>query len=90
MAQRGAYARRNLGHRGAQAARLAAARGDMQRLTAAFDMFRSAVALLSRRRPPRDADQSAHRAAAAGLTRDVTAYLKDLADAIDRGDYDAQ
>ena len=81
---------RNAGHRAEHAARFAAAGGDMERLAAACDWFRASVLLLARRRPPRGVPQSAHAAAAGRLVRDATTYLTRMADAIDRGDYDAK
>jgi hypothetical protein len=82
--------RRNSGHRAARAARFAAAAGDMEQLAAACDWFRASVTLLARRRPPRGVPQAAHAAVAARLARDAAAYLTRMADAIDRGDYDAK
>jgi hypothetical protein len=81
---------RNSGHRQAHAARLAAAAGDMERLAAAGDWFRASVTLLARRRPPRGIPQAAHAATAARLAREAATYLTRMADAIDRGDYDAK
>jgi hypothetical protein len=85
-----AWTRRNADHRTQQAAAYATARGDRERLAAAFAWFRASVNLQARRRPPLGVPQDVHRQAAARLTRDATAYLKGLAEAIDRGDYDAQ
>ena len=81
---------RNAGHRTAQAARFAAASGDMGQLAAACDWFRASAALLARRRPPAGIPQAAHAAIAARLVRDATTYMTTLAQAIDRGDYDAK
>jgi hypothetical protein len=81
---------RNSGHREACAARLAAAAGEMERLAAACDWFRASVALLARRRPPRGWPRETHPAVAARLARDATTYLTRMAEAIDRGDYDAK
>lgn len=89
MPQYGAYANRNAGHKERQAALFAAARDDEQRLAAAFAWFRSSAALLSRRRPPRGTPRTAHEAAAVRLVREMTDHLKQTAEAIDRGDYDA-
>jgi len=83
-------ARRNAEHRTQQAAAYATARGDWERLAAAFAWFRASVSLQARRRPPPGVSQDVHREAAARLIRDATAYLKELAEAIDRGDYDAE
>jgi hypothetical protein len=90
MATHAAAAHRGADHRAAQAGRMAAATTDRERLSAAFDQFRSSTALLAKRRPPREANQFGNRAAAARLTEDMTAYLADLAAAIDRGDYDTE
>jgi hypothetical protein len=83
-------AQRNAGHRAEHAARLAGASGDMKRLAAACDWFRASVALLRRRRPPRGVPCTRNAAAATRLIHDATTYLATLADAIDRGDYDAK
>lgn len=80
---------RNAGHREAHAARFAAA-GETERLAVACDWFRASAALLRRRRPPRDVARDGNTAAAGRLIRDATTYLATLADAIDRGDYDAK
>jgi len=85
----GTHARRNAGHKTEHAARYAAARDDAARLAAALDWFRASAALLARRRPPRGAAPSANREASVRLTREVTAYLKNLAQTIDGGSYDA-
>ena len=81
---------RNAGHRAEHAARLASATGDMERLVLAAAWFRSSLALLARRRPPRGWPQETHAAIASRLARDATTYLTQMADAIDRGDYDAK
>lgn len=81
---------RNAGHRQAHAARFAGAASDMERLGAAFDWFRASISLLARRRPPRGFPQQAHAAIASRLARDATTYLTRMADAIDRGEYDAK
>ena len=83
-------AQRNAGHRAEHAGRFAAAAGEMERLAAACDWFRAAAALLARRRPPHGIPQAAHAAVAARLVRDATTYLVRMAEAIDRGDYDAK
>ena len=88
MTRYGAHARRNAGHRSRRARVYAAAPDDAARLSAAFDWFRSSAGLLARRRPPKGADREAHAAAAARLIRDMTAHLRQAAEAIDRGDYD--
>ena len=80
---------RNAGHRAEHAARLAAAPGDTERLAAACDWFRSSVALLARRRPPRGFPQQTHAVIASRLARDAVTYLTRMAEAIDRGGYDA-
>lgn len=90
MATRTATAHRGADHRGAQADRMATATTDKERLSVAFDQARSALALLAKRRPPRESDQFANRGTAARLTQDLTAQLAGLAAAIDRGDYDAK
>lgn len=90
MARRGAYANRNAGHRDRQAAKFAVARNDAERLSAAFDAFRSSVRLLARRRPPRPLSQEVHEAAADRLVREMTAHLRRVADDIDQGKYDIQ
>lgn len=80
---------RNAGHKAEHARRFAEARTDEERLTAAVDWLRSSLALLQRRRPARGFAPSAHRAAAVRLMRDTTAELRDLAERIDSGVYDA-
>lgn len=90
MPRRGSREMRNAGHKARQAARLAAARTDAERLAVAYGWFRSSAALLSRRRPPRGVSQETHRAAAGRLVRDMTDRLLECAQAIDRGDYDAR
>jgi hypothetical protein len=86
----GTWPERGADHRAAQSATWAAARDDAERLAAAFAMFRSAAALLGRRRPSRGTPASAHRDTAARLVRETAAHLKSLAEAIDRGDYDTR
>lgn len=88
MTRRGVYAHRNAGHRGRQARLFAQAQGDAAKLAAAYSWFRSSTALLARRRPPREADQKGNERAASALIRDMTAHLRQAAEAIDRGDYD--
>jgi hypothetical protein len=88
MTRHGAYANRGAGHRSRRARLYAAAPDEAARLSAAFDWFRSSARLLARRRPPEDADQQAHKTAAAGLIRGMTEHLRQAAEAIDRGDYD--
>lgn len=88
MPRNGTWANRGADHRSAQSRAYAAARDDRERLAAAFAWFRSSASLLSRRRPPQGAPQGAHAEAADRLTREMTAYLKERAEAIDRGDYD--
>jgi hypothetical protein len=88
MTRHGAYARRNAGHRARRTRLYAAAADDAARLSAAFDWFRSSARLLARRRPPEDVGEKAHEAAATRLVRDMTAHLRQAAEAIDRGDYD--
>lgn len=90
MATRAALAHRGQDHRAAQTARMAAATTGQERLSVAFDQCRSAISLLGKRRPPRDANQFGNSAAAARLTQDLTAQLADLAAAIDRGDFDTE
>ena len=90
MAQRGAYARRNAGHKAEHARRFAEARTDEERLDAAVGWLRSSLVLLQRRRPARGVAPSAHRAAAVRLMRDTAAELRDLAKRIDAGAYDAR
>jgi hypothetical protein len=92
MARRGVYAHRNQAHRAHQAAFLeeAAARGSWEELAAAFGVFRAAVKLLIRRRPPLGTPPGVHEAQAEALTRQVIAYLRDLAGRIDAGDFDAR
>ena len=90
MAQRGAYANRNAGHKDRWARRYAAASGDREQLSAAYDWFRSAAELLARRRTPKGTGQEVHQAAAARLVREAAEHLKTLAENIDRGEYDAQ
>ena len=88
MARHGVHARRGAGHRTRQAALFAAAQGDSAKLAAAYGWFQSSAALLARRRPPREADQKGNERAASALIRDMTAHLRQAAEAIDRGDYD--
>jgi hypothetical protein len=90
MPQYGAYARRNAGHKERRARLYAEARDDAARLSVAFDWFRSSAGLLARRRPPKDAPGDVHEAAAARLVREMAGHLKRAAEAIDRGDYDAE
>lgn len=90
MAQRGAYTRRNAGHKAEHARRFAGAANDRDRLAAAFGWFRSSALLLARRRPPRGTGQDVHRAASARLIREAAQYLKERAEEIDRGDHDAR
>jgi hypothetical protein len=85
----GAWANRNAGHKARRARRFALAASDGERLAAAYDWFRSSAGLLARRRTPNGIDQKVHEAAAGRLVREMTDYLKSLAEAIDRGDYDA-
>lgn len=84
-----ATGKRNAGHKARQAARFAAAPDDGAALVAAFDWFRSSVALLARRRPPAPFGQEVHEAVARRLVREMTAHLRQVAEAIDRGDRDA-
>lgn len=88
MPKNGAWANRGADHRTAQVQAYSRARDDRERLAAAFAWFRSSASLLSRRRPARSAPQRAHEDAAARLIREAAQYLKSLAEAIDRGDYD--
>ncbi len=88
MARHGVYAHRNAGHRERQAGLFAAAQGDTARLAAAYGWFLSSARLLSRRRPPRGADQEGNERAASALIRDMAMQLKQAAEAIDRGDHD--
>lgn len=81
---------RNARHKEVHALRFAGATADDEALAAGFAWFRSSVALLARRRPPRGVSQEAHRAEAARLKREAAAELKARAEAIDRGDYDAK
>jgi len=90
MPQYGVYANRNAGHKARQARLYAEAKDDAARLAAAFAWFRSSAALLARRRPPKGSDREAHEQASARLVRDMAAYLKRAAEAIDRGDYDTE
>lgn len=83
-------ARRNAGHRSEHARRFAGAATEEERLAAAVDWLRSSLALLQRRRPARGFAPSAHRAAAVRLMRDTAAELRDLAERIDSGAYDAR
>ena len=90
MSRYGCYANRGARHRGRQAALFAAARNDGERLRAAFDWLRSSAQLLARRRVPEGMSQTVHEQRAARLMQDATQYLRDLAEAIDRGDYDTE
>jgi hypothetical protein len=90
MSRYGCYANRGAKHRGRQAALFAAARNDGEQLRAAFDWFRSSAQLLARRRVPEGMSQTVHEERAARMTYAAARYLKDLAEAIDRGDYDAE
>lgn len=82
--------RRNSGHKGQQAQRFAVAVGDAAQLSAAFDWFRASAGLMARRRTPSGVDQAVHEEGSWRLIREMTAYLKLTAEAIDRGDYDAR
>jgi len=88
MTQRQVRREQNAGHRERQARILAAAQGDPERLSAAFDWFRSSVRLLERRGPR--AERETRQAAAARIMREMTANLKAAAEAIDRGDHDPE
>lgn len=90
MPRRGSREARNADHKAAQAARFAEARTDDEQLAAAFAWFRSSAALLARRRVPRGTSQDVHRVRAARLKREMAARLKETAEAIDRGDHDAE
>jgi hypothetical protein len=90
MPRPGSREARNADHKAAQARLFAGARTDDELLAAGFAWFRSAVALLARRRVPPGVNQSVHRAQAAHLKRQMAEYLKAHAVAIDRGDYDAK
>lgn len=81
---------RNAGHKARQAKLFAAAVTGDELLHAAWDWFRSSVSLLARRQVPPDASKEANREASARLKADMTAYLKSLAEAIDRGEYDTK
>lgn len=81
---------RNAGHRTVHAARFAAAADDAGRLAIAHDWLRASAALLARRRPPSGVPQLVHAETAAQIVRAAAAYLKELAEAIDRGDHDAK
>jgi len=89
MPRRGTWEKRNAGYKERQAAKFAAAGTDAARLAAAVDWLRASAALLARRRVPRGWSQEANRAAAARLARGAAVHLAELAQAIDRGDYDA-
>jgi len=80
---------RNAGHKSRHAGLFAQAQSDKERLAAAYAWFLASALLLARRRTPLHVDQEVHRTAAAGLIRDAAGYLATLAQAIDRGDYDA-
>lgn len=88
----GAYARRNAAHRARQAELLtqAARLGSWAELQVTFDVFRSAVRLLGKRRPPLGTPPGTHEAQAEVIIRQLTRYLRDLAVRIDAGDYDAR
>jgi hypothetical protein len=77
---------RNGGHRERQARLLAAAADDAERLSAAFDWFRSSVRLMERRGAR--AEREARAVIAERIMREMTVHLKQAAEAIDRGDYD--
>ena len=90
MSRYGCYANRGAGHREARAEVLAATRDDRERLRLAFDWLRASAQLLARRRVPEGMSQTVHEQRAARMTYAAARYLKDLAEAIDRGDYDAE
>lgn len=90
MTARGAYARRNAGHRRRRHQLSEQAVSDWDRLQVAFDGVRSAIRLLRRRRQPLGTPPGAHDTAADRLTRETAEYLTRLAGQIDRGEYDAQ
>ena len=82
--------RRNAGHRAAHAARYAAVSGDAERFALACAWVRASAALLARRRPRRGIPQRAHENAAARLLAMAAGEMRELAESIDRGDYDAK
>ena len=88
MTEQQVKGKRNAGHRERQARQLAAAQDDTDRLSAAFDWFRSSVRLLERRGPR--AERDARAGIAGRIMREMTANLKATAEAIDRGDYDPE
>jgi L-ribulose-5-phosphate 3-epimerase UlaE len=80
---------RNAAHKARRAREFAAARTDADRLAVAYDWFRSSVSLLARRRVPLGYSQEVNRRQAARLIHEATEYLAALAQAIDRGKFDA-
>jgi hypothetical protein len=88
--RRGAYARRNAGHRLRQHQLAEQAGSEWELLRVSFDGLRAAIRLLQRRRPPLGTPPGVHQARADALAREAAAYLADLAGRIDRGEYDAR
>jgi hypothetical protein len=86
----GVYARRNAGHKATHAARMQRATSAEERFAVAADWLRASTRLLARRRPPAGTAQAVHRAAAERLITDAAAYLTDLAERIDRGEFDTR
>jgi hypothetical protein len=89
MARRGSWEVRNASHKARCSRRFAEAGTDADRLSAAFDWFRSSVSLLARRRVPLGYSQEDNRRQAARLVREATEYLVACARAIDQGKFDA-
>jgi hypothetical protein len=89
MPRRGTWERRNAAHKARWGREFAAARTDADRLAAAYDWFRASVALLGRRRVALGYSQEDNRRQAAHLIHQATEYLAALAQAIDRGKFDA-
>jgi hypothetical protein len=89
MPRRGSWEMRNTAFKERRAREFAAAQTDSDRLTVAFDWFRSSAALMARRRVPPGFSQEANRAAAERLAREAAEYLVRRAQAIDRGEFDA-
>jgi hypothetical protein len=89
MPRRGSWDMRNADHKQAQASLFAAAQDPDEMLTAAFGWFRSSAAFLARRQTPKGTGREVNRQAAGRVKREMALQLKALAEAVDRGDYDA-
>lgn len=89
MPRRGSWDMRNAAFKERRAREFAAAQTDEDRLTVAFDWFRSSAELMKRRRVPPESSQEANREAAGRLFREAAEYLVARAQAIDWGEFDS-